>query len=189
MKSTKEKPSPRPYLTTLWFSLFLGALGIDRFYLGKWRSGLLKLITLGGFSIWLLVDTVLISLGRVKDNHGQDLAGFKVNSITVKLSSLILVALLIGTALFETFVSGNNSASANTHYNHLNPGVIIVVSLLGFGVVLGWLLFIMFTVVDAYRRGDWLWTIINILSFLFGFGVFNIIYYHFVRNKADDFII
>jgi len=187
MESTKKKNAPKAYLTALWLSLFLGALGADRFYLGKKRTGLLKLLTLGGFTIWLLVDAVRLGLGQVRDSHGQRLQGFKVNSVTVKLSFLLLILLLVTTGLFEAF--GSHTSSTSSSNVHINPAAAIVVSLIGFGLILGWLLFLIFTVVDAYRRRDWLWAAINILSFSLGFGVLNLVYYHFVRNKSDDFII
>lgn len=189
MGSKNNKKATKSYLTTLWLSLFLGSLGADRFYLGKWRSGIVKLITLGGFGIWLLVDAVLIGAGKVKDSRGHRLAGFSVNAATVQLSSLLLVLLLIGVGLVEIFVPASSGTSTSPNEGNLNSGVIIIGSFIGLGLLLGWLFFIVFTVADAYRRGDWLWVIINVLSFLFGFGVLNIVYYHFVRNKADDFII
>lgn len=56
-----EKPKvEKSYVTAILLSLFVGALGIDRFYLGKIGTGILKLITFGGLGIWALVDLILI---------------------------------------------------------------------------------------------------------------------------------
>lgn len=188
MKKTNPKTARKAYLTTVWLSLFLGALGADRFYLGKWRSGLLKLITLGGLGFWLIIDAVLIIIGRVKDINGHKLLGFKINSVTIKFSGLILVVMLTATTIFEV-ITPPSSTQSNGNYGNINGGLLAVISLIGLGLIIGWLLFIIFTVVDAYRRGDWIWTMVNILSFFFIFGILNIIYYHFVRNKSDDLIL
>lgn len=51
----------------LW--LFLGFLGAHRFYMGKIGTGIIMLLTLGGFFIWWLVDIFLIS-GMIRtDEH------------------------------------------------------------------------------------------------------------------------
>uniref|UniRef100_A0A182ZZV0 TM2 domain-containing protein n=1 Tax=Echinostoma caproni TaxID=27848 RepID=A0A182ZZV0_9TREM len=54
------------YVTTVFLSLFLGGLGVDRFYLGMWMEGLGKLLSFGGLGIWSVVDFILILAGYVK---------------------------------------------------------------------------------------------------------------------------
>ena len=49
------------WTTTLIVSIFVGGLGIDRFIMGHVWQGILKLLTLGGFGIWWLIDLILIA--------------------------------------------------------------------------------------------------------------------------------
>ena len=55
-------------------SIFLGELGIDRFYLGYIGTGILKLITCGGFGIWWLIDLIMIATGKLKPKDGSEYA-------------------------------------------------------------------------------------------------------------------
>lgn len=58
-------------MVALLLSIFLGELGIDRFYLGYIGLGILKLLTGGGLGIWWLVDLILIATGKMKTKDGQ----------------------------------------------------------------------------------------------------------------------
>lgn len=51
----------------LIFSIFLGFLGIDRFYMGQTGYGIIKLLTFGGFGIWWFIDIILIATKQIKD--------------------------------------------------------------------------------------------------------------------------
>ncbi|MGV1011118.1 MAG: TM2 domain-containing protein [Flavobacterium sp.] len=46
--------------TALIISIFGGAYGIDRFYIGDTGLGIAKLLTCGGFVVWTIVDWFLI---------------------------------------------------------------------------------------------------------------------------------
>lgn len=64
----------RSFLVALLLSIFLGSLGVDRFYLGSIGLGILKLITAGGCGIWYIIDIILIATGKVRDANGLPLA-------------------------------------------------------------------------------------------------------------------
>ena len=63
--------SDKDWLVTLLLSIFLGSLGIHRFYVGKIGTGILQLLTLGGCGIWSLIDLIMIITGNFKDANGN----------------------------------------------------------------------------------------------------------------------
>jgi hypothetical protein len=65
--------SDRHWIVAVVLSFFLGALGIDRFYLGYGWTGVAKLVTIGGLGIWALIDFLLIALRVVPDSDGLPL--------------------------------------------------------------------------------------------------------------------
>ena len=65
--------SPRSRLVAGLLCFFFGLLGIHRFYVGKWGTGLIQLFTGGGFVIWAVIDLFLIIFGLFTDAEGRRL--------------------------------------------------------------------------------------------------------------------
>jgi TM2 domain-containing membrane protein YozV len=63
--------SDKKWLTTLLLCIFLGEIGGHRFYTGKIGTGIIMLLTLGGFGIWLIIDLLIIISGSFKDKQGN----------------------------------------------------------------------------------------------------------------------
>ena len=59
--------------TALLLCLFLGGIGVHRFYLGYTLFGVIQLLTLGVGGIWTLIDLVRLITGDIKDSQGNDL--------------------------------------------------------------------------------------------------------------------
>lgn len=110
-----ESAPPTPVgdrnFTTVWIlSLILGSLGVDRFYLGKVGTGILKLLTLGGAGIWYLIDLILILTGGTRDKKGMALA----NEPSSKKTQWIISGAVIAFLLILTAINNANSGSDNT---------------------------------------------------------------------------
>src|SRR5579875_715714 len=63
----------KDWLTTLLLCIFLGGLGVHRFYTGHTAVGVVQLLTLGGCGIWALVDLIMIITGDFRDANGLPL--------------------------------------------------------------------------------------------------------------------
>ncbi len=63
--------SPKSFTVTTVLCFFLGALGIHRFYVGKIFTGILQLISGGGFGIWWIIDLIRLIMGKFTDDEGR----------------------------------------------------------------------------------------------------------------------
>lgn len=66
-----ENKSEKDWLVTLLLCIFVGYIGIHRFYAGKIGTGILQLLTVGGCGIWTLVDLIMIITGKFTDSEGK----------------------------------------------------------------------------------------------------------------------
>ncbi|WP_221347792.1 TM2 domain-containing protein [Streptomyces beigongshangae] len=74
-------PQGRPYsdkskIVAGILQIFLGTLGIGRFYVGSVGVGVAQLLTCGGLGFWALIDGILFLTSNDRtDKHGRVLRG------------------------------------------------------------------------------------------------------------------
>jgi TM2 domain-containing membrane protein YozV len=93
-KGTPVAAQQRSYNVTWILSVLLGHFGVDRFYLGKIGTGILKLFF--GAGIWYIIDLILILAGKMRDKEGRELAGYD----QYKYLSWIVVAAVAAVFVF-----------------------------------------------------------------------------------------
>jgi TM2 domain-containing membrane protein YozV len=71
---TATATGSKSWIAGLLLCLFVGGLGVHRFYVGKIGTGILMLITLGGLGVWTLIDFIMIAVGKFSDKNGLALA-------------------------------------------------------------------------------------------------------------------
>ena len=65
--------SKKDFVPACLLCFFFGTFGVHRFYVGKVGTGILQLLTLGGFGIWALIDLIMIVVGNFNDKEGLPL--------------------------------------------------------------------------------------------------------------------
>lgn len=94
--SSTETRSNKSAVTALLLCIFLGSLGLHRFYVGKIKTGILMLLTGGGLGIWTLVDLIQIACCNFTDSENKYLIFTRGRASPLKLT-LIIVGSVIAT--------------------------------------------------------------------------------------------
>lgn len=69
-ESSNESNGGKNQLVALLLVIFVGGIGIHRFYLGYTWQGVVQLLTLGGCGIWSLIDLIRIVTGDLGPKNG-----------------------------------------------------------------------------------------------------------------------
>lgn len=116
----------RHFLAVFFLSFMWGSLGVDRFYLGKIGTGILKLVTFGGAGIWVVIDLVLIMSGSMRDKEGRPMREFarykKFAAKTVIIFAVVLGAMMLLTgivAIYSLFELVNGLQNSMPDLQHL----------------------------------------------------------------------
>jgi TM2 domain-containing membrane protein YozV len=101
--------SDKSFLLTWLFAWILGFWGVDRFYLGKVGTGILKLVTFAGLGIWWLVDLIIVLSGAQRDKKGRPLEGYaKLKKIAwIVTGAVTVLGMIIGG------VNGSNASPSS----------------------------------------------------------------------------
>lgn len=68
-----EDYSAKNAILCMILCFFLGVFGAHRFYVGKYRTAILTLITLGAVGLWPLIDLLMILMGKFTDAQEKTL--------------------------------------------------------------------------------------------------------------------
>ncbi len=71
LSSPAAAAGDKSQLIALILVLFVGGIGIHRFYLGYTWQGIVQLLTLGGCGVWALIDLIRIITGDLGPKDGS----------------------------------------------------------------------------------------------------------------------
>ena len=143
--SIDQKEIKRSMNVLIVLSLFLGWTGIDRFYLGKIGTGILKLITLGGLGIWWLIDIIFI----INGNTTTDVNGIVLKEVGERYAFTYIFLTVFGSIL-------------GLHYLYLG---LRKLAYLRFGI---YLFYLIFTIISLDSNSS----IVSVFTGLSGFILF-----------------
>ena len=85
-----DESANRSFFVTWFLSLTLGFLGADRFFTGRYATGALKLVTLGGLGLWWVIDLVTVMAGGLRYNE-RVLRGYHSSKETAWIATGFLI--------------------------------------------------------------------------------------------------
>ena len=113
----------KSWIATVLLCQFLGTLGVHRFYTGRVVSGILQLLTFGGFGIWVLVDLIMIISGDFKDSYNRPLDQQPVMGGNRNWMTAAFLCLFLGWFGVHRFYTG-----------HYITGILQLLTFGGFGI-------------------------------------------------------
>lgn len=129
MSANPASVSPKSAVIALLLSFFLGMFGAHRFYLGKMKTAVLMLVTLGGLGIWAYADLIIIACGEATDGEGRSLqfseggksSGGLIGRILAIVFGFLPMSFLIG-VLISLFSSDGMTGPVNRQLAAIRAG-------------------------------------------------------------------
>lgn len=75
--------------------IFVGFLGIHRFYTGYVWIGIVQLLTFGGCGLWALIDLICILANKFNDAKGKTLTDYN-KVVAIVLGALLVLSIIVG---------------------------------------------------------------------------------------------
>ncbi len=116
--------SDKSIVSAILFCIFLGGFGAHRFYVGKTGTGILMLLTCGGFGIWTLIDLINLACCNFTDAKGHYLEFVRQPTSpflrVIRVLALIFIALLVYIGLLISLVLYATSGVTGAAREQLN---------------------------------------------------------------------
>ncbi|MSU61259.1 MAG: TM2 domain-containing protein [Pedosphaera sp.] len=115
--TTEANAGKSGFYPTFFLCLFLGVFGVHRFYNRKLGTGVLQLVTFGGLGFWVLVDLLMVLLGKFKDKGGVPIINVNPKMSWMVVAVVIIIGVASGSSEKGTTNDSSSSQSISSHGN------------------------------------------------------------------------